>query len=195
MYIWFVSRYRNGKQGSFVAIPVAPESGDVIRVEHEWGIINVFINGTHWRTIYEDTLRGGMGAGLLSFAGSRGIDQGGLSARFDDFTAAEGSCGDGRVDFQEICDPGENDASVEQCNSTCGNYIRKATEWPFTSDSPFNTPIGSGANYVKDEHIQLGTSRSINSVYWSRSMVKGSETDPLVNVSYSTSFKICHAEI
>jgi hypothetical protein len=192
---WVVSRYHNGKQGGFAMIPVAPRNGDVIRVEFEGEMINVLINDTLWRTIYEDTLRDGMGAGLLSYAGSRGNDENGMAARFDHFVAAEGTCGNGIVDSQEFCDPGENSSSVEQCNSTCGNYTRNATEWPFSSDSPFNTPIGSGANYVEDDHIDLGTARAINSVYWSRSMVKGSETDPLVNVHYSTSFNICHNDI
>lgn len=63
--------------------------------------------------------------------------------------------------------------------------------WPFTSDSPWNTPIGSGATYrsVTDPAtINLLDTRIkewVNSDEFSHPVVRAAETDPKVAVSYA----------
>jgi hypothetical protein len=60
---------------------------------------------------------------------------------------------------------------------------RVAFQWPFSSDSPWNTPIGSGAVYVQDNTIQLGGT-NINYNQFTTAVYKASSGDPTVAVSY-----------
>jgi hypothetical protein len=141
-------------------------------VGFSWTHIRVSINGVQKLFIRDATLQNGMGAGLLGYAGTSGNEQTGLVARFDNFSATQGLCGNGIVDRGEECDDGENNnGRANFCNTTCGNYTRLASDWPFASSSPFNRPIGSDADYVDDANISKGSAWTANTVNWSRSLV------------------------
>lgn len=182
---WVVSHWLNGVQCGFRMISEAPMGGDQIRVETRGESISILINGVQKLSFRDATLSNALGAGLLGFAGKNGYDQAGLKARFDDFSATAGQCGNGVIESPEKCDDGPDNGYAGYCNTTCGNDTRLAYEWPFSSDSPFNRPIGSGAVYVDDENIHNAPYGTINSVNWSRSMVRNSESDPMVTVYYN----------
>jgi len=182
---WVVSHWINGVQSGFRVIPEAPMSGDVIRVRTRQHRIGISINGVLKLAVSDSTLRNALGAGLLGYAGTDGHDQAGLKARFDDFSATAGLCGNGIIEAPEKCDDGPSNGHAGFCNTTCGNYTRLAYEWPFSSDSPVNRPIGSGAVYVDDENIHKVPNGAINAVNWSRSMVRNSDSDPMVTVYYN----------
>ena len=181
---WVVSYWKDGVQQGFRAIPEAPMSSDVIRVATLGDHIRISINDIVKLDFRDRTLRNAPGAGLLGYAGTYGFDPAGLKAKFDDFSATAGSCGNGIVEPPEKCDDGTNNGHAKFCNTTCGNYTRLAYEQPFSSDSPFNRPIGSGALYADDENLHKAPHGGINAVNWSRSMVRNSESDPLVTVYY-----------
>jgi hypothetical protein len=185
---WILSRWLNGEQGGYHVIPQAPGNGDHIRVGYSLSNIRVFINGDEKLYIRDTTLQDGLGAGLLGYAGSTGHEPAGLAARFDDFSASQGLCGNGIIDNLEECDDGESNGLANFCNTTCGNYTRLARDWPFSSNSPFNRPIGSNAVYVDDPNVRMGSSWTINTLQWSRSLVSSSASDPLTNIYYNDHF-------
>jgi len=65
--------------------------------------------------------------------------------------------------------------------------LRDATLFPFSSDSPFNTAIGSGAVFgdTSDPQYQSVTlgSATLNTASWTVSVAMASYTDPLVTVT------------
>jgi hypothetical protein len=60
---------------------------------------------------------------------------------------------------------------------------RDLTRWPFSSTSPWNTPLGSGAAYDARAVVTLpGTTPWINRAQYSVPVVRAAATDPLVTI-------------
>lgn len=61
--------------------------------------------------------------------------------------------------------------------------FRDPTLWPYASDSPWNTPIGSNAQYVQSTSPGFpSVGGNINTVSYSQPVYMASNNDPLVNV-------------
>jgi hypothetical protein len=64
---------------------------------------------------------------------------------------------------------------------------RDASLWPFASNSPFNTPVGSGAQFAADSDVRnrdlTADHAYINASYWSHPVYQATTSDPMRTVT------------